>query len=1232
MKNWKVRLQVFGFLMSMLLVVFLGTTSIAAGSTLETVDLQAGICYVYSTTDSANIIGLDLNGNSVVITESNNSTPENPMFSIYLDKDKSGTISEGDHPLSVTVNSETVSDFPSAYKIYGLYNKKSVTPISIAMVSGSVHSIYGIYKSELSTSADTALKVNITGGTVQYLYGSYGSEMNAGASTNCALDLDVTDNGMVSQEFIGVDGKEYYNLPDKYSKIIGKIDVNYNPITDNETTPNNSCAYGVKEKVDIIGDVKVLYNNLNVVNKYGLNNRIAVEGDYIFDVQDGCALRGQVMGARTSLVTGDATVSVKGYSELESNYQTMSVWGFWGVYPGKEYLVEGKYTFNYNGNYTCTCNPIWEDDANHSKIGDVEINLNAGRIKSLTGMKYVDVDGNANILTKNTCAVEGTAHVVLNSNVNGNVTINMSNANTTKMDSEFYGVYQSNVTGDVSVVVNGGIYQRVSAVCGNNPQVTTIGGNINVELCDINKDTTNMGYSYGYGVQYLTAKKDIRVVVDELEFNVIYGVYQVDCMGNVSVEMKNTTATNNLYGVAGPASVKGDITCDISNSESEWLYAVALTDTGSCEGTTNVTATEVTVSHSFKLVDEGVYKGPVILKANNCTAKKYAYVAANATYEDKLKVNVNGGSYGTDYDSGFAAVSEGVTKEGAEITICDTEIDAGWLYLYKSDTSEESFGDIVVDVDNTSFNATNQNGKDYSLTYTTDENQTIRVDFDEDCEIADNLQIKPDSDSAGGGVCNLPNEKYCSGNYEFTEDVTMENMHFVNAQVYIPKNVTVTVTDMLWLEQGETCFLIEGTLIAESTQKQNGGSGSIYLNGGSIGDTADLYDATYYAIVFDYEEKGGSVTSNITKKHEYGKNCVFANEGDSVEVTVTPKDQFDLEKVTVFLDGNEEMDDVTVDDTVYRFAMPDAQVVFNADFVGENRECAFAATWSSDDQYHWYDCTHMGCNEIKDKAQHTWDAGTITTQATATASGIMTYTCTVCSKRKTVDIPATGNATQPNAPTNPASPSEPSTPTDSVVIPSSGTLLVDDDATADYVVTNATTDAPEVSYKFTDKKATSVIIPDVIVVDGVTYKVTSIAANAFKNHKKLKKVTIGVNVISIGKNAFYGCKKLTTVKMGKNVENIGDSAFQNCTALKKIEIPSKVKKIGKKTFYGCKRLTNITIKTTKLTTKNVGKDAFKKAGSSNYKKLTVKVPKKSLKAYKTTLKKRGLNKLAKIKK
>ena len=157
----------------------------------------------------------------------------------------------------------------------------------------------------------------------------------------------------------------------------------------------------------------------------------------------------------------------------------------------------------------------------------------------------------------------------------------------------------------------------------------------------------------------------------------------------------------------------------------------------------------------------------------------------------------------------------------------------------------------------------------------------------------------------------------------------------------------------------------------------------------------------------------------------------------------------------------------------------------------------------------------------------------------------------------------------------------------------------------------------------------NISIPSTVRIDGISYKVTSIAANAFKNNKKIAKVKIGSNVTSIGKNAFSGCSKLKTLMIGNNMVSIGDNAFLNCTSIKTVTIPAKVKKIGNQAFYGCKKLKTIKISTKKLVSKNVGSKAFAKIAP----KATVKVPAFCLKSYKKLLQKKGLNgKKQKIKK
>lgn len=121
-----------------------------------------------------------------------------------------------------------------------------------------------------------------------------------------------------------------------------------------------------------------------------------------------------------------------------------------------------------------------------------------------------------------------------------------------------------------------------------------------------------------------------------------------------------------------------------------------------------------------------------------------------------------------------------------------------------------------------------------------------------------------------------------------------------------------------------------------------------------------------------------------------------------------------------------------------------------------------------------------------------------------------------------------------------------------------------------YKITKA---GSEVQYVRTESDKAKITIPDKVKIEGKTYKVTSIAANAFKGSKTLKQLKIGKNVSSIGKNAFNGCANLKKV----------------------------------------------TIKTKKLTAAKVKKNAFK----GLHKKAVIKVPASKRKAYKKLLKKRG---------
>ena len=219
--------------------------------------------------------------------------------------------------------------------------------------------------------------------------------------------------------------------------------------------------------------------------------------------------------------------------------------------------------------------------------------------------------------------------------------------------------------------------------------------------------------------------------------------------------------------------------------------------------------------------------------------------------------------------------------------------------------------------------------------------------------------------------------------------------------------------------------------------------------------------------------------------------------------------------------------------------------------------------------------------EIPASGKHTWNNGVITKPATIAEEGVKTYTCTVCGVTRTETIaklPMPTVTPVPTATPTPAITSAPTvTPTPSVSV---GTKITDKKTGNIYKVTSSRSSSQTVAF-IGNKVKTSVTIPATIKIKGATYKVTEISTNAFKNSRKLKKVVIGQNIVKIGKNAFYGCKKLTS----------------------------------------------ITIKSSRLTLKNIGKNAFKNTSP----KATVKVPKKQKALYNQILKKRGLNKKAKVK-
>ena len=105
----------------------------------------------------------------------------------------------------------------------------------------------------------------------------------------------------------------------------------------------------------------------------------------------------------------------------------------------------------------------------------------------------------------------------------------------------------------------------------------------------------------------------------------------------------------------------------------------------------------------------------------------------------------------------------------------------------------------------------------------------------------------------------------------------------------------------------------------------------------------------------------------------------------------------------------------------------------------------------------------------------------------------------------------------------------------------------------------------------------NIIIPETIVFNEVTYRVTSVGKQAFGNCFSLTSVVIPNSVTSIGRDAFWGCDSLKSIVISNGVTSIGAAAFTDCESLKSIVIPNSVISIEDNAFKACVSLKSIVI-------------------------------------------------------
>ena len=188
-------------------------------------------------------------------------------------------------------------------------------------------------------------------------------------------------------------------------------------------------------------------------------------------------------------------------------------------------------------------------------------------------------------------------------------------------------------------------------------------------------------------------------------------------------------------------------------------------------------------------------------------------------------------------------------------------------------------------------------------------------------------------------------------------------------------------------------------------------------------------------------------------------------------------------------------------------------------------------------------CAVCGEEEIESLplAKHSWDNGKVTQAPSYTKVGVKTWTCKECGKTKTTTLAK-------------------------LPMPKAGTKVIV--GGNQYTVTKA---GSEVRFSKANAKARAITVPSTIKAKGITYKVTSIGTNAFKNCKKLTKATIGANVKVIKAKAFNNCPKLKAVTIKTALltkKTASKKCFSKVNKRMVIKSPRKVKRAYVKIFKG----------------------------------------------------------------
>lgn len=896
------------------------------GSTLVTADPSKGIEYRYYEGSTTSVEGINLNGNSVIIRQSPNSTSSEPRLNVYNDKDRDGVLDEGEEAFEIDGSTDILP-----YQVYGVYGEKTKTPISITVDGASLGNVWGVYKGAMeyeSTGSDPAVSITVNKeSNVSAATCLYSSEAVGSMKINISGDCNVSQLQGALQ-----------------SKVDGDIDVD---ITDNAFA---GTVYGIQAGY-ASGSVDVYTDN-------------TVDVGYLY-------------GVYASTIDGSLTVNSMLKADKGSGYVYAATNG---TYSGKNYAVKGNVVLTAKN---AKLGYVYAVTNGANTLGSVTVDISNTTLNSMYGVSNsASAAGDVSIRLNGIECSDRYSYMygAYSANIAGKLKFEVKNAKGQGI--YVYGTSNSDILGDVDIDIDGQGAEFASVYglnCG------TVKGMVNIDIENINVSSSMYGICSAKLEQSSPEEADAYANVITLK-NIVnssyytYGVYYVSTMGSTHMILDNIKSDNYLYGLDFSGAITGKLKMDVSNCSAEHAYILRGNGSSSTVvGDFDLTLTDSAFKNNLYVLNTATFAENASVDIRNvisnlCTVAYSGTCAKNLDVNmqyanDKAIVDADGNPVVDSYTnagkgefnllSSYSVIGDltadlsnihyascglaggnysgKVSGINTTVTLKDSSFESTYngstVYLlneYGNGSNDDSAIQLSADIkiENTDFTGM----KNASFQVNANQNRKVRVAFDETCILPDGYYICPAYNGYGDSIVTYGGDVYYGGNkVVIDKDVNADNIYFGNydsrkstsaVNAVINKGVTVSAQEGIYFTAGAN-ILNSGNFSGPFKRTDDSSYGSVYMKEGIVADET-LYENAhvYYPVTLVCDDKAVTVSNPGYNTCYLDKDTKYANVDSILTLTPVVKRGYTLEKV-VFRGSDETQDnELTETSGKYTFAMP----------------------------------------------------------------------------------------------------------------------------------------------------------------------------------------------------------------------------------------------------------------------------------------------------------------------